>query len=73
MMSTSNLSWQQIAVFALCLAATFAAHIYLGLDAGMAGGLITSLIAFFMGRPMPSAPAPAKLEVLQGGKPDDAA
>ena len=53
----SNLSWQQIAVFALCLAAAFGAHKLLGVDAGMAAGVITSIIAFLMGRKPADAPS----------------
>ncbi len=51
-----NFTWQQLAVFALCLAAAFGAHKFLGLDAGMAAGVVTSIIAFLMGR----APADEK-------------
>ena len=53
-----NLTWQQLAVFALCLASAFAAHRWLGLDAGMAAGVVTSIIAFLMGRNGPSDPPP---------------
>lgn len=53
---SSNLSWQQIAVFALCLASAFAAHKLLGVDAGMVAGIITSIIAFLMGRKPADAP-----------------
>lgn len=51
-----NLTWQQIAVFVVCLAATFAAHRFLGLDAGMAAGLVSSSIAFLLGRPKAEEP-----------------
>ncbi len=53
----SNLSWQQIAVFALCLIAAFAAHRFLGLAAGEAAGVVTAIVAFLMGRQPPNAPA----------------
>ncbi len=54
-----NLTWQQIAVLVVCLAAAFAAHMWLGLSAGMAAGLVTSLIAFMMGRGEPPQDPPA--------------
>ncbi len=58
-MNSKTISWQQLAVFVVCLAAAFAAHKFLGLDAGMAAGVVTSIIAFMMGRgqdPPPSDP-----------------
>ncbi len=45
-----DITWQQLAVFVVCLGAAFAAHRYLGLEQGMAAGLVTSVIAFLMGR-----------------------
>lgn len=51
-----NLTWQQIAVFVICIAATFGAHRYLGLSEGMAAGAVTSLVAFLMGRGTPPTP-----------------
>jgi len=49
-MSITNITWQQVAVLAICLAAAFAAHLYLGLAPGMAVGFVTSVVAFFLGR-----------------------
>ncbi len=54
-----NLTWQQIAVLVVCLAAAFAAHMWLGLPEGMAAGLVTSIIAFLMGRGDPPEDPPA--------------
>ncbi len=45
-----NLTWQQVAVLAICIASTFAAHKYMDVSAGMTAGLITSIVAFLMGR-----------------------
>ena len=65
-----NLTWQQIAVLVVCLVAAFAAHIWLGLSAGMGAGVVTSIIAFAMGRgdspqpPPPPAPKPPGLKVI---------
>ena len=53
-----TLTWQQVAVFALCLAAAFAAHKFLGVEAGMTAGLVTSCIAFMMGRGDLTPPPP---------------
>ncbi len=47
---SKSFTWQQIAVFAICLGAAFAAHRFLGLEQGMAAGVVTSIIAFMMGR-----------------------
>lgn len=54
-----SFTWQQVAVFVVCLCAAFAAHRFLGLTEGMAAGVVTSIIAFMMGRPSdpPSPPA----------------
>jgi hypothetical protein len=52
-------TWQQIAVFVVCLGAAFAAHRFLGVDAGMAAGVVTSIVALLLGRqstPPPGAP-----------------
>ncbi len=45
-----DITWQQLAVFVVCLAAAFASHKFLGVDAGMAAGVVTAIIAFLMGR-----------------------
>jgi len=47
---SKDITWQQLAVFAVCICAAFAAHRYLGLEQGMAAGVVTSIIAFLMGR-----------------------
>jgi len=49
-MSIQNLTWQQIVVLVICLCTAFAAHKYLGVTPGMTAGLITSVIAFLLGR-----------------------
>lgn len=49
-MSLKNLTWQQIAVFVVCIAAAFAAHQWLGLTAGYAANVVTAIIAFLLGR-----------------------
>ena len=51
MMMPKNVTWQQVAVLAICLGFAFASHKFLGESAGMAAGLMTSIIAFVMGRP----------------------
>jgi MFS superfamily sulfate permease-like transporter len=54
-----NFSWQQLAVLVICLAAAFAAHKFLGLEQGMAAGVVTSIVAFMLGRsPQPSSEEP---------------
>lgn len=53
-MNWKSLTWPQVALVVALLAATFAAHRFLGLNAGMASGFVTTLIAFLLGR----APAP---------------
>jgi hypothetical protein len=52
----NNLTWQQLVVLVFCLGATFAAHRFLNLDAGMAAGMVTSIIAFLMGRGQAAQP-----------------
>lgn len=59
-----NFTWQQLAVFVICIAAAFAAHRWLGLEQGMAAGVVASIIAFLMGRGGSEAPPNA-----EGGKP----
>ncbi len=49
-MNSKDITPMQLAVFVVCLAAAFAAHVYLGLAPGMAAGVITSIIALMMGR-----------------------
>ncbi len=57
-MMMKSLTWQQVAVLAMCLAAAFLAHKYMGASEGMAAGVIASLIAFMMGRPQDPPPPP---------------
>lgn len=45
-----NFTWQQLALLVICLGAAFAAHKFLGVEQGMAAGVVTSLVAFMMGR-----------------------
>ncbi len=51
-----NLTWQQLALLAICLAAAFAAHKFLGVEQGMVAGFVTSIVAFLLGRGDPPAP-----------------
>lgn len=60
-----SVTWQQLAVLVVCLAAAFAAHKFLGLDAGMAAGVVTSVIAFLMGRPN-DPPSPPLVGAMLG-------
>lgn len=65
-MSIKNLSWQQIAVFAVCLAAAFAAHKYLGVTEGMTAGTVTAIIAFLLGRPSDTMSPPPPTDPKTG-------
>jgi hypothetical protein len=50
-----SITWPQVAVVGMMLAFAFAAHKYLGQDAGMAVGAATTLVAFMLGRPRDGA------------------
>jgi hypothetical protein len=49
-MSIKNITWPQVAILTVLIGAAFAAHYFLGAPAGMAAGVVTSIIAFLMGR-----------------------
>jgi hypothetical protein len=50
-MNLRSITWPQLAVLVVCLAAAFAAHQWLGVTQGMAAGVVTAVIAFLLGRP----------------------
>ncbi len=59
-MSIRSVTWQQLAVLVVCLAAAFAAHKYLGVTEGMTAGVVTSIIAFLLGRPSNTDSSPPR-------------
>lgn len=50
-MSFQNITWPQVALIMGMLGATFVMHHYMGLTPGMAMGMVTTAIAFLLGRP----------------------
>lgn len=68
-----NLTWPQVAILIACLAATLAAYKFLGPDAGSISAVVSTVLAFLLGRD-PSPPAPPgptdgapTLKLLTGG------
>ena len=75
-MSFRNITWQQAAVLIAALAATVVCYKFLGPDAAGAATVVSTVLAFLMGRDPPSNPPPSggsasgphpALKVITGG------
>jgi hypothetical protein len=71
MMSFRNITWQQTAILIACLIATICAYKFLGADAAGVSTIVSTVLAFLLGRepppPPPPSPAGPSLKVFTGG------
>jgi hypothetical protein len=69
--SFRNITWQQALVLVAALAATVACYKFLGPDAAGAASVVSTILAFLMGRDPPNGPPAAgghpALKVIAGG------